>query len=144
MVAGRNHGGAFPFPEQEVATMRTKLIHDAPRTFAVILDTGDEAVACLTAFAREHEIGAAQLTGLGAFRDVTLGYFEWETKRYRRIPIAEQVEVVSLIGDIGLGPDGTPSLHPHVVCGRSDGSAVGGHLLEGHVRPTLEVIVTES
>src|SRR5690348_11157491 len=88
MVAGCNHRGAFPFPEQEVATMRTKLIHDAPRTFAVILDTGDEAVACLTAFAREHEIGAAQLTGLGAFRDVTLGYFEWDTKRYRRIPIA--------------------------------------------------------
>ena len=56
----------------------------------------------------------------------------------------EQVEVVSLLGDIALGPDGKPALHPHVVVSRADGSAMGGHLLEAHVRPTLEVVLTES
>jgi predicted DNA-binding protein with PD1-like motif len=32
----------------------------------------------------------------------------------------------------------------HVVVGRSDGTAHGGHLLEARVRPTCELILTES
>lgn len=125
--------------------MKARLIHQgAQRTFAVILETGDEAVGCLTRFAQEHRLGAAQLTGLGAFCGVVLGFFDWQTKQYRRIPCAEQLEVLSLLGDIALGPDGKAVLHAHIVCGKSDGSTVGGHLLEGHVRPTLEVILTES
>ena len=124
--------------------MKGKLISEgAQRTFAVILDTGDEAMACLTAFAREHRLSASQFTALGAFRDCVLGYFDWQKKDYRRIPIDEQVEVLALIGDIALG-DGAPQLHAHVVLGKADGSAHGGHLLEAHVRPTLEVIITES
>ena len=72
-----------------------------------------------------------------------LGYFDWQKKDYTRIRIAEQVEVLNLTGNVALA-DGEPKLHPHVVLGKADGSAHGGHLLEGHVRPTLEVIVTES
>lgn len=125
--------------------MKFKLIHDgAQRTFAVVLETGDEVVECLADFARQNEIHAAQLTAIGAFSEVSLGYFSWEMKQYRRIPVTEQVEVVSLIGDIALDPNHKPTLHPHVVCSKSDGSAVGGHLLNGWVRPTLEVIITES
>ncbi len=74
---------------------------------------------------------------------MTLGYFDWETKEYQKIPVREQVEVLSLIGDVAL-KDGEPKVHAHVVVGRSDGSTRGGHLLEAHVRPTLEVILTES
>jgi predicted DNA-binding protein with PD1-like motif len=72
------------------------------RTYAVILDTGEEAVACLTAFAKEHRLSASQFTALGAFRDCVLGYFDWEKKDYARIPIDEQVEVLALVGDIAL------------------------------------------
>ena len=56
--------------------------------------------------------------------------FEWETKQYRPIPVDEQVEVASLVGDIALGPDGKPSIHLHAVLGRHDGTALAGHLLE--------------
>ena len=83
------------------------------------------------------------MTAIGAFRDATLGYFDWEAKEYLKIPVNEQVEVLSLIGDVAL-KDGEPKVHAHVVVGRSDGSTRGGHLIEAHVRPTLEVIVTES
>ena len=64
---------------------------DVQRTFAVILDTGDEAVECLTTFAKEHRLSASQFTALGAFRDCVLGYFDWQKKDYKRIPIEEQV-----------------------------------------------------
>ncbi|MBN9560092.1 MAG: DNA-binding protein [Alphaproteobacteria bacterium] len=125
--------------------MRFKLVNDGPqKTYVLVLDKGDEAVSCMQQFARDHSVAAAQLTGIGAFSDAILGFFDWEKKEYRKIPVREQVEVVSLIGDVALGPDGKPSLHPHVVVSRSDGSAMGGHLLEAHVRPTLEVVLTES
>lgn len=124
--------------------MQSKLIHDGPqKTYAVVFDTGDEVVAGLTEFAGRQRLSASQLTGLGAFSDVVLGFFDLATKDYLRIPIDEQVEVVTLVGDIAL-KDGKPKLHPHVVVSKRDGSAWGGHLLEAHVRPTLEVIVIES
>ena len=124
--------------------MHYQLIHQADtRTWAVVLDTGDEANACLLAFAREQHLSAAHLTAIGAFQRAVLGYFDWQSKSYQRNPVANQCEVVSLLGDIALS-DGQPKLHMHAVLGLADGRALGGHLLEGHVRPTLEVIVTET
>src|SRR6478736_5158555 len=125
--------------------MKTKLINGGPQeTFVLVLDKGDEVVSSIEGFVREHGIAAAQLTGIGAFSDALLGFFDWETKDYQKIPVTEQVEVVSLLGDIALGADGKPTLHLHVVVSRADGIAMGGHLLEAHVRPTLEVVLTES
>ena len=124
--------------------MKSKLINDGPqRTFVVVFDSGDEVLENLLAFAREHRLSAAEFTGIGAFSAAVLGYFDWQKKDYTRIPIEEQVEVLALTGNIALA-DGEPKLHPHIVLGKADGSAHGGHLLEGHVRPTLEVIITES
>ena len=121
--------------------MNSKLLVDRPeRTWVLVFSTGDEVVAELTAFAREH---GTRFVGIGAFRDVVLGYFQWDRKRYERIPVNEQVEVLSLAGDVALA-DGGPQVHAHVVVGRSDETAMGGHLLEAHVRPTLELVVTES
>jgi uncharacterized protein len=125
--------------------MKSKLLNRAPeRTYAVVLASGDDPVTCLTQFARDEKLDAARLTAIGAFESAVLGFFDLDRKDYARIPIREQVEVVSLIGDIGLGPDGAPTLHAHVVVGRRDGSTCGGHLLEARVRPTLEVMLVES
>jgi predicted DNA-binding protein with PD1-like motif len=124
--------------------MRTKLLNEnGERVFAVIFETGDDPVAGLTRFADEQKLGASAFTAIGAFSEATLGYFDWEKKDYERIPVKDQVEVLALVGDVAL-QDGKPKLHAHVVLGRRDGSACGGHLLAARVRPTLEVIVTES
>ena len=125
--------------------MTSRLIQesDGRKVFAVVLDKGDEVRSCLTDFAKQEHLGASQITAIGAFADVTLGYFDRQRKDYKGIPLSEQVEVLSLLGDVVLDK-GQPSLHAHVVVGKSDGSAHGGHLLEAHVWPTLEVIVSES
>lgn len=126
--------------------MQARQIHEAhgQRTFVAILETGDEVQACLGRFAEEQGLSAAQVTAIGAFEQATLRYFAWETKAYQPIPVQEQVEVVSLNGDIALDTDGKPKLHLHAVLGRRDGSLVGGDLGDGRVRPTLEVVITES
>ena len=123
--------------------MRRKLLdRGPPATFAIVLAHGDEAMGALQQFVQEHKVDAAALTAIGAFERAVIGYFDWVTKDYKRIPVAEQVEVLSLLGDVAEA-DGKPTLHIHAVLGKSDGTVVGGHLLEGHVRPTLEVILTQ-
>lgn len=117
---------------------------DGLRTFAVVFDDGDDPKAGLESFARDHGVTGAGLTAIGAFRRATLAYFSPDDMAYRDLPIDEQVEVLSLVGDIALDPDGDPTVHAHVVVGRSDGTARGGHLRAATVWPTLEVIVTET
>ncbi|RCS22201.1 DUF296 domain-containing protein [Phyllobacterium salinisoli] len=126
--------------------MQTKLLAEngGQRTFAVVLETGDELMACLKNFAKSEKLSAAQFSAIGAFSDTVVSYFDWETKQYLRNPVKEQVEVASLNGDIALNPDGSPAIHIHAVLGRRDSSAIAGHLAEAHVRPTLEIVLTES
>ena len=114
------------------------------RTFVVVFDPGEEAVEGLTGFAAEEGLAGSHFTALGAFSRATVGFFERERRDYLKIAIDEQVEVLSLVGNIVVGPDGKPLVHAHVVLGKKDGTAHGGHLLEGRVWPTLEVVVTES
>ena len=123
--------------------MKSKMLESTEeRTFALVMDTGDEAMASLFAFAKEHRISAAHFTGIGAFSRAVLGYFDWEKKDYVRIPVDEQVELVSLLGDVAL-EKGEPKIHAHAVAGKRNGTAMGGHLLEAVVRPTLEIVLTE-
>jgi uncharacterized protein len=112
-------------------------------TFAVVFQDGDEPMAGLTAWAAEQRIRAARLTGIGGFRTVTLGFFDPAERGYHPIVVHQQVQVLSLIGDIAMGPAG-PQVHAHAVVGRPDGSTLGGHLMTGSVWPTLEVLVTQS
>ncbi|RWM91882.1 MAG: DUF296 domain-containing protein [Mesorhizobium sp.] len=126
--------------------MKSQLVAESAgqRTFVVVLDPGEEAFAALSAFAVDHDIGGASLTALGAFEKATVGWFDIDEKTYRKIPVQEQCEVLSAIGDVAIGDDGKPSLHVHAVLGLRDGSTRGGHLLEGIVRPTLEVTLVEA
>jgi predicted DNA-binding protein with PD1-like motif len=110
----------------------------------LVLEPGAEAFAAITAFARDKNLKAASLTAIGAFDRATVGWFNAQTKTYEPIEVDEQCEVLSLIGDVATGDDGKASLHIHAVLGLRDGSTRGGHLLKATVRPTLEVVVTET
>jgi uncharacterized protein len=126
--------------------MKSRIVSNdaASRTHVVVLDTGEEAFAELTRFANDAGIAAASLTSIGAFEKATIGWFDFANKSYKKIEVNDQCEVLSAIGDIATGDDGKASLHMHIVLGLSDGSTRGGHLLKGTVRPTLEVVLTET
>ena len=115
--------------------------HDL-RTFALVLETGEEAMHALESWAARQRVRASQFTAIGAFERATVAYFDWSTKEYKPIPIDEQVEVLTMNGDVTL-EDQRHKVHAHVVLGKSDATAHGGHLLRGYIRPTLEIIVTE-
>jgi len=113
------------------------------RHHVLVFETGEEVIAGLQRFAEEERLSASSFSAIGAFSDARLGFFDWDQKRYQPIAVGEQVEVLALNGDIAL-ENGRPKVHAHVVLGKRDGSAHGGHLLEAHVRPTLEVTLLES
>ena len=99
-------------------------------------------VEILKAFANEHKLKASRFTAVGAFSEVILGYYDYSIKDYKKIPVNEQVEVLSFLGDVALYGD-KPEVHVHVVLGKSTGEAVGGHILKATAHPTLEVILEE-
>jgi predicted DNA-binding protein with PD1-like motif len=117
---------------------------DGRRTVAVVLGTGDECMASLQRVVKEQGIEAASFTAIGAFERMTLGYFQWDSKSYKDLPVNEQVEVASLLGNVGRQADGSPKIHAHCVVGTATGEARAGHVQEGYVRPTLEIILEES
>ena len=125
--------------------MKTALLHDVDglRTMVLVLEQGEEAAAAIAAFAAEYRLAGSHFTAIGAFSRAVVACFDWPTRTYRNIEINEQVEVLSLIGDIALDHD-KPKVHAHVVLGKADGTAHGGHLVEGHVRPTIEIVITEA
>lgn len=124
--------------------MKSKLLHqsDGIKTFAIVFDKEDEVREGLLEFANANRLADAQLTAIGAFSEARVGFFDREQKTYKIIPIQEQVEVLSFVGNI-VQKEGKPALHAHVVLGKADGTAHGGHFLGGRVWPTLEMVVTE-
>jgi hypothetical protein len=132
-------------PEKNPAPhMKVQVLNRGPQetTYAVIFGKGDEVMAGLTEFAQEKHLSSSRITGIGGIEDAIVGYLHKGDKAHTPIPINQQCEVLSMLGDIALFR-GKPVVHIHMVVGLPDGSTRGGHLLKAHVWPTMEIIVTE-
>src|SRR5579885_1756997 len=108
----------------------TVLDEQAPRTYLLVFEPGEEVMKGLLSFVKEKGLSAGHLTAIGAVSDAVLGYFDRTAKDYKRIPQKEQAEVLSLIGDVALKEDGSAGVHVHAVLGLPDGQTRGGHLIE--------------
>lgn len=110
--------------------------------YTLAFETGDAVLETLDAFVSRRDISAGHFTGLGAFSEAQLAFYDLDGKEYRPLDVDEQTEVASFTGNVARY-EGEPRLHVHAVLARRDGSTIGGHLLEATVRPTLEVTVVE-
>lgn len=123
--------------------LRSQLLSQgSSRTYAIIFGKYDEFMAGLTEFAENNQLKASHFTAIGAFHEALFGWFDGEKKAYKKIPITQQVEVISLVGDIGL-VNGKPVVHAHGVVGLEDGTTRGGHIISATVWPTLELFLTD-
>jgi predicted DNA-binding protein with PD1-like motif len=149
--AQQRNGGqdeAYVSPSAPVATgkapgMKVRLLSEnaGVKHYAIILAKGDEVMSGLTDFARQNKVTAASFTAIGAFSHATVAWFDDSRKEFKLIPIEQQVELVSMIGDIALVND-QPSVHTHVAVASSDGTVRGGHVINAFVFPTLELFMT--
>jgi len=124
--------------------MKYKLINnDQQKTFAIVLESGEEVMENIMAFAKKEKVSICQFTAIGAFSQTVVGFFDFSIKDYKKILFNEQMEVLTLNGDISLFKNDY-KIHGHLILGKEDGSAHGGHLIKATVHPTLEIILTES
>lgn len=140
--------------------MRHKLLEAEAgrRKFVLVLDAGEEALAAIKAFAKEQDLEGSSVSGIGAFESCSFGHFNPATKEFTRNDISVQSEVLALTGNIAgsseqddgdddgdaAEDDDGPHLHLHCVVGLRDATTRGGHLIQGIVRPTMELIIEES
>jgi len=112
--------------------------------FVLMFEDGDEVVTGLENFAKKHKLSGGQISGVGSLADVSIGHFDWKSKKYKKtVEIRQQVQVLALAGDIAHDK-GRPRVVCHIVVAKPDGSVYGGHLVHAHVRPLLEVVVMEA
>lgn len=124
--------------------MHYRQVASQPKTYVIVFQTGDELASGLKRAAQELHLASASFKAIGAFSSVRLAWFDWQSKKYvPSVVLDEQVELLSLIGDVAL-KDGAPQVHAHLVVGKRDGTAHGGHLQQAHIRPTCELVLTES
>lgn len=100
--------------------------------------SGERLIETLLEFLGHKSIGFAALTGLGALSHATVSYWDATTLQYETRDIQEQVELVSLVGNVTMR-DGKPFVHAHVTLGRRDLSIIGGHFNEAIAHPTIEL-----
>ena len=134
---------ARPIPTGRATHMQYKLVKDTPeeKVYAVIFYKGDEVLSGLTDFAAAQKITDAHFTGIGAVSTAEVGWLDLGRKAYRGIEVPQQVEVLSLIGDVATY-NSKPVVHMHAVLGKPDGSTVGGHVWQLTANPTIEVFLT--
>jgi len=119
--------------------MKTKWISERPKTLAIVFDSGDEVMDGLLKVARKFKLAASEFTAIGAFQSVTLGFFDLTKKDYRKTAIDEQVEALSLIGDVCLNWRRVESATPRrlIVGSLKIGSPISNAISCWQVRPAL-------
>lgn len=118
------------------------------------MEIGDKAVASILELADELDLKASQISGVGGFHGVQLAFFAGcgrhhdegpSDSSFRENDLDEQFEVLSFNGNLSREEAGDKQhLHAHVVLGRADATTMGGHLIEGIVHPTLELMIFET
>jgi len=123
--------------------MRWKQIGpEDPRTFVIVFDRGDEVSAGLSTASQEIGLLAASFTAIGALDQAVVAWFNPVEQRYEEHSFNEQVEVLTLAGNI-VPHAAKPKVHAHMVLGFRDFHTRGGHLIKARVNPTLEVVLVE-
>ncbi len=123
--------------------MKWKKLDSNPDAYVLIFEAGDEISSLLDQFVQDRDLSAASFRAIGALSSVRLGWYNPDLRRYETAAeFNEQVELVSLTGDVGK-LDGKPVVHAHCVVARRDGSASGGHLLHAVTHPTCELFLVE-
>ena len=112
----------------------------AVHVFQANFSAGDEIVSGLTDLMLKHNIKSGYVTGLGGLSGALLAFGDPKVNAFKKIPITDKCELVSLVGDIAER-DGKPYVHLHAVVAFADGSTKAGHVMEAHVAPIAEISV---
>lgn len=108
--------------------------------YFVRIDKDAEIVSVLKEICKDNNIEAASVSGLGAIKSATFGFFNPETKEYKEKTFNEYMEITSLLGNVSQ-KDNEVYLHLHMNASGKDYKTIGGHLVKAYVSATSEIII---
>ncbi len=109
-------------------------------SFVVSISNHAEITRAVAAFAKEHNIKAGTVHGIGAVKEAVLRFFDPATKEYVDKTFAQQMEISNLTGNISQ-KDGEPYIHLHITLGCADYSTISGHLLSAIIHGAGELAI---
>jgi len=118
------------------------IAHHENDTYILNFERGEELLSSLREFLEKENINAGYFTGLGAAGSLDVAYYNLETKKFDRHPIHEDVEILSLVGNIAILKE-EKIIHVHGTFGRKDLSTFGGHLFSLVVSGACEIHLTK-
>lgn len=104
-------------------------------------DKGEEVIEGLKKIAVEERIYAAWFSGIGAAMETILSYYDTKRKEYQNREYKEDMQIASLLGNIGL-TEGKPAIHCHGTFSDRSMKTVAGHVKKLVVSATCEIMLT--
>lgn len=114
----------------------------AGRTYIFKVNKGKDLLEELSDFCHDNQIKCGIINGIGSLENATLAYFDQSKKKYEKVQINKQTEILSLIGNVSI-MDNRSNVHAHLVLADKDGAILGGHLLAGCKVYLAEVYIQE-
>lgn len=111
-------------------------------TWVIVLQRGDKIIEKLSEFIDAEQIKSGYMSGIGAVSKVEIAHYDLAEKKYSSQTFEEPLELLSLLGDVAF-KDAEKIVHCHIILGRDDMSLFGGHLVEGTIGVTCEIIFNE-
>jgi len=103
----------------------------------------EDIYECLKETCKKHNVETAVvLSGIGQLKRFKLGYFK-EKGNYTPQLFEKPHELLSLTGNISKQGE-EYNFHLHAVLGNEEKNAIGGHLIEGKVEVTNEIILLKT
>lgn len=109
--------------------------------YVLLLAEDEKVIESIIGFCREKGITAAQLTAIGAVKEVELGFYNLETKTYKWKKAEADLEIDNITGNVALF-EGDLLVHAHITVSDSEMHAFGGHLKEATVGASCEIFIT--
>ena len=91
----------------------------------------------------KEKIKSGWINGIGAIRDVEIGYYDLNQKKYIKKNFNKHYELISLIGNISL-VDNKPFIHTHISFSDTKYKSFGGHLFDARITAAGEFFVSLS
>ncbi|MBI4656060.1 MAG: DNA-binding protein [Elusimicrobia bacterium] len=112
------------------------------RTFLFSIHKGEDLLQALQHFCHHNQIRCAAMHGIGAAEKATFAVYDQKAKKYVKLNVDKELEIVSLNGNISIFDD-KPIIHCHAAFSDMEGRAYGGHLMAGTKIFSCEVFIQE-
>ena len=109
-------------------------------TYVIYIEQNELIMATLTQFCKDNDIVNAQLSGIGAIKEIKLGAYDIDQQEYVTQDYKGIRELTSYQGNVLL-KDGEPFIHAHINISDHSLNGKGGHLFEAKVAAVGEFIL---